>query len=112
MVEERSDLRKVSEMVERGARAICRAHLEQKFVYGDGYIEEQIETTWDYWTDEARASIQAIHEPTDAMIDAAMAPYVHGIDNMMRDAFRKTIRGYWQAMIKEALLPSHTEHVA
>lgn len=51
----------------------------------------------------ARAAIEAIGEPTDAMIARAMAPYVYGNDEAMNEAFRKTITEYWQAMIDEAL---------
>lgn len=51
----------------------------------------------------ARSCLEALREPTDSMIERAMAPYVHGIDDKMRQAFRETIRGYWQAMIDEAV---------
>jgi hypothetical protein len=46
---------KVSEMIERVARAIA----EQNHGL----------TTWDEWIDEARAAIKAMREPTEAMMN-------------------------------------------
>jgi ribosomal silencing factor RsfS len=51
----------------------------------------------------ARIAIEAMREPTDAMVIAAMAPYRHEIDDKMRAAFDQTIRGYWRSMIDEML---------
>lgn len=44
-------------MVERVARAICRAHGK--------WIEDD---SWRIYQDEARAAIEAMREPTDAMM--------------------------------------------
>jgi hypothetical protein len=51
----------------------------------------------------ARAAIEAIREPTEAMISKAMAPYIYGNDEAMNKAFRETIRSYWRAMLEEVL---------
>ena len=71
-------------MVERVARAICR--------------HEGDEEDWPCWFGEARAAIEAMREPTEAMVDAFVW-YGHG----------KTIgdvaRIGWQSMIDAALSP-------
>lgn len=79
----------MSEMIKRVATAIAVA---------DGH-----NVMWPAYADHARGAIEAMREPTDAMIADAMAPYVYGNDETMNCAFKSTISGYWRAMIDTAL---------
>jgi len=63
-------------MIERVARAICKT---ENTVYG-----------WQHYEDCARAAIQAMREPTEAM-------RVEGVRH------HDTVESIWQAMIDEAL---------
>ena len=94
----------MSEMIDRIARAMATAnsggdYWDEKSEDGDGrgYLGKN------EYRMMAVASIDMIREPTDAMINAAMAPYRHEIDEKMRAAFDETIRGYWRSMIDEML---------
>ncbi len=51
----------------------------------------------------ARLAIEALRKPTDAMIESAKRPYTYGNDEIMNNALRRSIAGYWSAMIDEAL---------
>lgn len=82
----------MSEMVERVARATYEAR-----PYGDEHagdlIWDRLEDGWkDRHRDMARAAIEAMREPTDAMVDAAYGRERTG-----------TERGNWRAMIDAAL---------
>lgn len=60
----------MSDMTERVARAICKAH----YIYDD-YNEEEAQRAadneWVDWCVEARAAIEAMREPTGEMLLAA-----------------------------------------
>lgn len=53
----------------------------------------------------ARAAIEAMMEPSEAQLDAAIAPYRHGNTEQFNSIMRDTVRGYWQAMLSAALNP-------
>jgi len=69
--------RNSDDMIERVARAIA---------------EQNHGSTWDEWIDEARAAIEAMREPTEAMINAG--------DRTDHDVEATMV---WRAMIDEAL---------
>ena len=73
----------MSEMVERVARAIISSASSYA-----GY-----EANSDYWDSLARAAIEAMREPTEAMVNAA--PDLRGVDFYPTDV--------WRAMIEAAL---------
>jgi hypothetical protein len=78
-------------IVERVARAICAARVAR--VYCLLKAELRAELVGKHWREhipEARASIQAMREPTDEMVIAGMRAY-------------DTSRDIWAAMIDEAL---------
>jgi hypothetical protein len=79
----------MSDMVERVARAIAAAGTIVDWDEMSVACQEQ-------FTKEARAAIEAMREPTEAMVDAAWASWedVEG---------SKGFVGAWQAMIDEAL---------
>jgi len=79
----------MSEMIERVAQAIC----------GD----DNPDNVLTIHRLNARKAMEAMREPTQAMIAAAMAPYLYGNDEKMNAAFRSTIKEYWRAMIDEGL---------
>jgi hypothetical protein len=80
----------MSEMIERMAKAMCDAHIPGSWQTAEWPQRH-------HYIDQARAAIEAIREPTQAMIAAAC------------DDFDKRGRGQqsythiWQAMIDEAL---------
>jgi hypothetical protein len=60
-------------MIERVARAMLWRRITDLGIYpeGDGRIEEAIENGWELWcAREAEAAIEAMREPTDAMLQA------------------------------------------
>lgn len=57
----------MSEMIERVARAICRAGI----CGPRDHLNEQEDRNWRKFELEARAAIAAMREPTEAMITAA-----------------------------------------
>jgi hypothetical protein len=77
-------------MVTRVAKAIRRANLKTVgFVPTDRYsLEDEIANSWDLFTPEARAALEAMRKPTTAMVKAA-SPV--------------SIIGRWDAMINAAL---------
>jgi hypothetical protein len=44
-------------------------------------------------------ALQAIREPSEAMLTAAIAPYRAGNTEEFNKVYRETIAGYWRAMI-------------
>jgi hypothetical protein len=104
------------EMIEKVARALAssagarmvgpsQSVATRQFGWkGDGeHLDQYIEAHWKEHEHAAIFAIEAMREPIDAMVDAAMAPYRHEIDEKMRAAFDQTIRGYWRSMIDEML---------
>ena len=79
----------MSEMVERVAAAIFCSHIG-----GNGWPEGLPENAKDYWRKEARAAIEAMREPTEAMIDKTWREQV--ADSGDPD-------GVWRVMIDAAL---------
>lgn len=90
-------------MVERVARRLCRRfHLAG---YGGEisdaiarYIEVSVEHDWHKWADDARVAIEAIREPTEAMMDV-------GGEARWRSPIRDpdNVREIWRAMIDASL---------
>ena len=87
----------MSEMVERVARAICRANGEDPDEPGYGFLGGGAPTSyaWQGYASHARVAIQAMREPTESMTAAAYAePAV---------ALTPFAPHYWRRMIDEAL---------
>jgi hypothetical protein len=64
----------VSEMIERVARAICKSRFLDSGTGDDGWDDASPEIRCDYRA-EARAAIEAIREPTDAMVERAVGEF-------------------------------------
>ena len=84
-----------SEMIERVARALCREA-------GDDPDETDITgrggPLWRLWIDAARSAIEAMMEPTNAMLKAGSAHHMYGPGDPLPDALDA-----WRAMIDAAL---------
>lgn len=81
------------EMVERAARALCRSKAQG---VPDSWMENHVNTNWLPFAHDAKTVIEAMREPTDGMIAAAMAinhPSCYSADP----------DDEWRAMIDEAL---------
>lgn len=105
-----------SEMVERVARAIAA---------GLGYDWNTLYASKSEWNadrgsrhdinvpykpdfiEAARAAIEAMMEPTEAMIAAAWP--LPNFDGPIMDHRKSDLKDYWQAMLSEALSPSLKE---
>lgn len=58
-------------MIERVARALCRCRASQPdYVLGWSSVDQEVHYCWNEWVEEARAAIQAMRTPTEAMVDA------------------------------------------
>jgi hypothetical protein len=78
-------------LLERVARAICSARIACMYSLLKAELQaELVEKLWRGCIPEARASILAMREPTEAMLAAGMRAY-------------DTSRDIWAAMIDEAL---------
>lgn len=106
----------MSEMVERVARAMCRQHNLDGFgldITEDDHITRYVNNTvdkeWPKWSREARAAIEAMREPTDAMLDAACDGLVDpdgnpvDVDCSFRADLRADAKTEWQDVIDAAL---------
>lgn len=89
----------VESMVERVARAICDGRWDAEH-FNETANGEEPEEQREYWRGIARAAIEAMREPTDAMVEAGF------------DAGDDTVQGYsenadpqdtWQSMIDAAI---------
>lgn len=49
--------------------------------------------------DMVRAALLAATEPTDEMLEAAINPYKYKCTDEFNEVFKKTVAGYWKAMI-------------
>lgn len=94
-----------SEMVERVARAICG---------GDRYDED---ASWEVYVVHARAAIEAMMTPTEAMYLACWPKHHPWGENAPSPNDRRPLYNdmkvevlkYWQTMLSEALSPSLKE---
>jgi hypothetical protein len=97
----------MSEMVQRVARAICASvdgrnpdHLiavyEDRPCIGGGIMLPIHKRDWENYLVQARAAIDAMREPTEAMIEA-------GMDKTSWPICNGEVEHRWQAMIDEAL---------
>lgn len=99
----------MTDMIERVARVICCGRQNPPFCgYGtDDYSETSCASKDEYCTGTARAAIEAMRDPTDAMDDAGLdSPEADYCDRCMqaghiRNSGHPTV--IWQAMITEAL---------
>ncbi len=84
-------------MIERVARARCAEQgINPDAPFRNLVGDKQRIVNWQAWTGEARAAIEAMREPTDAMIDAGAV--AEGDGNLEAQA-----RNLWAAMIDAAL---------
>lgn len=82
-------------MVERVARAIC---VSEKINDDDAL------GGWIHWQEAARAAIEAMREPTDAMLIASYdAERTYGRCDNKRELARQMFRPAWRAAIDDAL---------
>jgi hypothetical protein len=92
----------VPEMVERGARALCRLQCERnrrgEWV-DDEAIGQAVDCAWLNWADEARAIIKAMREPTHQMMVAGDKVLETETDN-------PASWEAWRAMLNAALTPT------
>lgn len=79
-------------MVEAVARAIAAAH------YGDGADEP-----WECFVVHARAAIEAMRKPREAMLRAAHDGPLLADDHEMDGKVREWLADMWQAMLTAAL---------
>ncbi len=85
-------------MIERVARAICRANCGPRMQRDEpDRVECQVENGWSLWEDEARAAIEAMREPTERICkltaadhDMAVAEVAVVWDAMVANALRET----------------------
>jgi len=90
----------MSEMIERVAEAIYLAHIKNYAGLAkqpEGKWEQLADWQKDYGRAQARAAIEAMREPTDAMIEAGWQ------DGMAGFGEGEECEPVWHAMIDEAL---------
>lgn len=90
----------MSEMVERVARALCLSKMNGPS-YPEGFRERRVEQNWHLFTDQARIAIEAMKEPTEAMLKVEMDLGGYGFGDGECDSADP--REIWTAMCKEAL---------
>jgi|JI10StandDraft_1071094.scaffolds.fasta_scaffold417910_1 hypothetical protein len=94
-------------MIERVARAICRANCTPDMSAED--IDCQEENAWDMWVPEARAAIEAMRTPTEAMVKEGLEEgrweISLGVGGEHAVMFESAPRTMWEAMIDRALKP-------
>ena len=81
-------------MIERVARAICAAH---------GYRDPYIDATWPKYEPHARAAIEAMREPTRAVIKAGVDFAPVALPSMAAAQAPYIMRLKFQQMITAAL---------
>lgn len=88
----------MTDMIERVARALCRCRVSQSdYVLGWASVEQEVHYCWNEWTEEARAAIEAMREPTEDMLYTGNAQ-IPDWDRQIED-----VRNTWHAMIDAAL---------
>lgn len=86
----------MTSMIERVARALCAPFDPDETIFLGGYQKR-----WKTRVDEARAAVEAMQEPTDAMVDA---PLPSSPSHGGRYENRRDLRPYiYRAMIDAAL---------
>jgi hypothetical protein len=91
----------MSEMVERVARAICAKMFENPEVYWGLYpIPIAVEQGWGEFVGEARAALEAMREPTEAMSARAASIESRGVDG---EPINPEADYAYRVMIDEAL---------
>lgn len=82
----------MSEMVKRMARAMVRRRLCVA-LYNVDNVEKFVDSCWPVFEADAKAALEAMHEPTDAMVQAVRTAKPHDMD----------ITESWPIAIDEAL---------
>lgn len=107
----------MSEMIETVAKAIYEAkrliegvdstwdEVKERASRPDGYAYAKL--SYAASTNAARAVIEAMMEPTEAMVNAAWP--LPNFDGPIMDHRKSDLKDYWQAMLSEALSPSLKE---
>ena len=91
----------MSEMIERGARALAAKHYAKRFnrPADDPNVVGNVHANWNIFADDARTVIEAMREPTQEMCMAADA-----LDEVSKGVLITPIPyRAWEAMIDEAL---------
>jgi hypothetical protein len=85
----------MDEMVERVARALCARHSDNETDADQWVIDLDNHPVryWTSWKEDARAAIEAMHEPTEAMTFAGQQQKLSGTGD---------VRAIYQAMIDAA----------
>lgn len=98
----------MSEMVERVARAICRAEhiqIHGEYIWRPGELDNKVDAYWPKAINSAHAAIKALHIPTESMFAIANrleADYKSQLKSFEVTGFCAHI---YQAMIDVALEP-------
>lgn len=97
-------------MIERVARAICEENVGEcdTVCFGDSgtVFSEERKPRWQWWVPEARAAIEAMKEPTEAMLLAATRAEFSKSDSegsWTEWPERDAVEAAWPAMISAAL---------
>lgn len=102
-------------MLERAAKAAYDRRTEWEWEKGRlpaGLILPH--TEWEQLSEEqrvieiscVRAAIEALREPDSSAVEMAISPYRYNNTAEFDDALRKSVIGYWQAII-DHLIPRH-----
>lgn len=81
-------------MIERVARAMFRRRITDLHIYDrfPGRLDDAVERGWEFCAVEAQAAIEAMREPTEAMVRVLSPPLSP-----------ESARTHWRACIDEAL---------
>ena len=92
----------MSEMLERAAEKAFWAHVAATNPETLGTWEMVRDVHKETFRKVAAAVLDALMEPDETMVEAAIAPYRHGNTAQFNDIMRETVRGYFRAMITAA----------
>jgi hypothetical protein len=90
----------MSEMIERGARALATKHYVNRFgrPEDDAIVVGNVDANWHIFSEDSRTVIDAMREPTEAMINNPLARCYN--TGQFAD---KEVRRIYSSMIDEAL---------
>lgn len=79
------------EMIEKVARALCSKHYAARFdkPADDEHVQMNVNAGWHIFKEDARAAIEAMREPTEAMMRALR--FYGMLDGDPEEAWEKTI---------------------
>lgn len=87
-------------MVEKMARAIARGDLGPDIPVD---MDAHMRHVREHYHALARAALEAMREPTEGMVEAAIRLYRHGNTEQFNNIMRDTVREYFAAAIDAAL---------